>query len=143
VIEQVADLRAADEFADAQAECFTPADEPQPERWHDDFRARARRGLADPGLIYLVARIGGEVRAITVVQISGDVAGLYLVGTRAKARGQGLATLLLREAQLRAVAAGCSVLKLQANADAPAYGIYTKCGFIERFRAAIWRKTRS
>jgi ribosomal protein S18 acetylase RimI-like enzyme len=143
VIEQVADLAAADEFAELQTECFMPEHEPRPEQWRDDFRARARRGLADSGLIYLVARSGGAVCGITMMQISRPDAGLYLVGTRAGMRGRGLATKLLREAQNRAVAAGCSTLQLQADTDGGAYGMYIRCGFADRFETVIWRKQRA
>jgi GNAT superfamily N-acetyltransferase len=139
-IEQVTGVHGADLFAAIQAECFPIPSEPDPQRQLAYFRNRILRALDHPGAIYLIARVDGEARAITLVQISGAVAGVYLVGTRTSARGQGLATLLLREAQRRAMEAGCSMLKLQANADGGAYRIYTKSGFVERFRTMIWRK---
>jgi GNAT superfamily N-acetyltransferase len=139
-IEVVTDTAGADEFAAIQAECFPLPSEPDAQKRTLYFRTRVLRAIERGHSIYLLLRIGGVAQAITMVQIAGTVAGIYLVGTRAAARGQGLATILLREAQRRALEAGCDVLKLQANADGPAYGIYTRSGFVERFQAAVWRK---
>ncbi|WP_420243833.1 GNAT family N-acetyltransferase [Roseiterribacter gracilis] len=139
-IERVADEAGADAFATIQAECFPIPSEPDPARRLLYFRTRVLRAMNQQGAIYLLARVDGEVRAITMVQIAAGVAGVYLVGTKASARGQGLATVLLREAQRLAADAGCSALKLQANADGAAYGIYTRAGFVERFQTTIWRK---
>jgi GNAT superfamily N-acetyltransferase len=101
----------------------------------DFSRAFARRV---PELRLYVARVDGEAAAcVGAVHDRGD-AGIYLVATRVRARGRGLAADLMTVALNEAREAGCETASLQSTAMGKP--VYTRLGFREFGAIQMWER---
>ena len=98
-------------------------------------RRRLRHWIKAANGILLVAAGGGEVYGYVLVLTRRDSrnARLYSLAIAAHARGLGLGGRLLRSAQQRARAAGCTGLRLEVSeGNSAALALYGKLGY-ERF----------
>ncbi|HWW55115.1 MAG TPA: GNAT family N-acetyltransferase [Acidimicrobiales bacterium] len=90
--------------------------------------------LAGPTVHAVVARADGRPVAAAMVVLSGDVAGIQLVGTVPGARGRGLGELCTRWAANAGFASGAGAVVLEASDMGEP--LYRRMGFVEvsRFR---------
>jgi ribosomal protein S18 acetylase RimI-like enzyme len=104
-----------------------------------DVAAAACAGLEDAVRLY-VARAGGEdVATAGTLDVDGDC-GVYMVATRAQARGRGLATALMRQALLDARDRGLETTSLQATQMGRA--IYARLGYRDLGAIQMWERRR-
>jgi GNAT superfamily N-acetyltransferase len=95
----------------------------------------ASAGL-DDGVRFLVAE---DAACVGTLDVDGDC-GVYMVATRAEARGRGLATALMRQAVLEARGRGLETTSLQATAmGAP---IYARLGYRDLGAIQMWERRR-
>jgi GNAT superfamily N-acetyltransferase len=116
--------------------------EPTPEQfWHlDGLDGFAPDLSAEPAHFY-IARLNGEVAAMLMAFDHGGDCGLYMVGTQAAARRQGLATALSAHAIEQARERGCTTASLQSTAMAE--GVYARVGFRDLGRFREYTPTKS
>jgi predicted GNAT family acetyltransferase len=108
--------------------------------WEIEPAKEVMAGMEQIAHIYL-ARVDGETAACVVAYHSGGDAGIYNVGTRAAARGRGLATGLMRQAALDAREAGCETTSLQATAMGRP--VYKRLGYRELGVIEMWERRRA
>jgi ribosomal protein S18 acetylase RimI-like enzyme len=83
--------------------------------------------------------VAGEDACVGTLDVGGDC-GVYMVATRAEARGRGLATALMRQALADARGRGLRTTSLQATAmGAP---IYARLGYRDLGAIQMWERRR-
>jgi GNAT superfamily N-acetyltransferase len=108
--------------------------------WERGPTAEVMTGLEQIGHVY-VGRVNGDpVACVAAYDAAGDC-GIYNVGTRAAARGRGLATGLMRQAALDARARGCETTSLQATAMGRP--VYKRLGYRDLGVIEMWERRRS
>jgi GNAT superfamily N-acetyltransferase len=108
--------------------------------WEREPTEEVMTGLEQIGHVY-VARVDGEPAACVAAFDAGGDCGIYNVGTRAAARGRGLATGLMRQAALDARERGCDSTSLQATAMGRP--IYRRLGYRDLGVIEMWERRRS
>lgn len=78
---------------------------------------------------FYVARIAGEPVGVTLLLLTGEVAGLYAVATLPEARGRGVARALVHRAAGEARDLGATTLCLNTAAGGPAQAVFSALGF--------------
>jgi GNAT superfamily N-acetyltransferase len=107
--------------------------------WEVEPAIEVMTGLEQISHVY-IARVDGEAVATVVAYHHGGDAGIYNVGTRAAARGKGLATGLMRQAARDAREAGCQTTSLQATAMGRP--VYQRLGYRDLGVIEMWEKRR-
>lgn len=99
------------------------------------FGQHALGTLNDPGMHYLIARLGGRVVASTIAYATKKILGIYGISTLPEFRRRRYATALVREAiSLR------SDLPVSVHPDPDSVRIYTDTGFVPLGQVAAWHK---
>lgn len=85
------------------------------------------RFIEEPGWQAYLGRLGGEPVTASMLQLDGDIAGVYFVGTRDDFRKRGLGEAMTWHAVREGAKAGCTVSTLQASDVGKP--IYERMGF--------------
>ncbi len=87
--------------------------------------------VGEEGLLFAVARDDAEQAVgCGAVVLSAEYGELKRMYVRPQQRGQGLAKRILQTLEAAAIAADCSVLKLESGPyQAEALGLYARCGY--------------
>jgi ribosomal protein S18 acetylase RimI-like enzyme len=100
----------------------------------------ASEGLRDH-MRFVVARVDGvDAACVGALDVGGDC-GIYMVATRAEARGRGLATALMRQALLDARERGMRTTSLQATRLGEP--IYAGLGYRDLGAIQMWERRRT
>jgi ribosomal-protein-alanine N-acetyltransferase len=98
-------------------------------RWTE---RRVLRGIVDPAINVVVARLDGALLGFAIMQYGDEDAHISLFAVTAAARRAGLGTALLAWLEATARVAGIRAIKLEARAgNAPAKSFYRRHGFEE------------
>ena len=108
--------------------------------WERGPTVEVMAGLEQIGHVYVAHLDGAPVACVAAFDAGGDC-GIYNVGTRAVARGRGLATGLMRQAALDARARGCETTSLQATAMGRP--IYRRLGYRDLGVIEMWERRRT
>lgn len=91
--------------------------------------------------LFIVALDGGTVVGTTMAGFDGHRGWVHLVAVKPSHRRQGIATLLLREAERRLEALGCPKINLQVLAgNTAAVNLYKSLGFDVEDRVSMSRR---
>jgi ribosomal protein S18 acetylase RimI-like enzyme len=83
--------------------------------------------------------VAEDAACVGTLDVGGDC-GIYMVATRAEARGRGLATALMRQAVLDARERGLETTSLQATAMGEP--IYARLGYRDLGAIKMWERRR-
>lgn len=101
-------------------------------------RVFPRTFVADPGVVCITAMLDGRAVGTSVAIRTGDVAGVYAVGTLRDARRRGVGTAATWAAVSAGRAWGCETVVLQSSAMG--YAVYEAMGFRTVVRYAIYAR---
>lgn len=108
VITTVEDKSSLQDFIDVNAEAFGMPVEGM-------SRLLTMGFIADPGWRAYLGALDGRPVAASMLQLDGDIAGVYFVGTRADYRNRGLGAAMTWHTVREGAAAGCIIGALQAS----------------------------
>ena len=128
-VESVSSASQLADFEEATVEGFEMAEAERLER----FSQHALATLDDPGMVYLNARLDGQVVASTIVYITDDMVGIYGISTLPRFRRRGYATALVR-----AAVALRPDLPVSVYPDPPSLPIYSGIDFVYGGEIAVW-----
>lgn len=135
-VETVANAEQLADFEQATWMGFEESDHDFPER--ERFGQHAPATLDVPGMVYLNARLDGQVVASTVAHITPDMLGIYGLSTVPRFRRRGYARALVQ-----ASVALRPDLPASVYPDPVTVPIYTALGFVRGGAIAVWRAVGS
>jgi GNAT superfamily N-acetyltransferase len=107
--------------------------------WERGPAAEIFRTLPQVGHVYLARLDGTPATCVASIDAGGDC-GIYNVGTRAAARGHGLATALMRQALIEAIERGMQTTSLQATPMGRP--LYRRLGYRELGVIEMWERRK-
>lgn len=134
-VETVANAEQLAGFEQATWQGFEESDHDFPER--ERFSQHALATLDAPGLVYLNARLDGQVVASTIAHITPDMLGIYGLSTLPRFRRRGYGRALVH-----ASVALRPDLPASVYPDPVTVPIYTALGFVCGGAIAVWRASR-
>lgn len=102
-----------------------------------DFERAFHAVLPEPAHMYLARADGVPACTVVTYEEAGEC-GIYLVATLPEARGQGLATALMKHALVEARERGCTTTSLQATARGRP--LYERLGYTEIGAMHMWER---
>jgi GNAT superfamily N-acetyltransferase len=126
------------EFSLVQSRGFIEDPEEFP-HWHAWLEAANLRNHVNERCHFLIADRDGQPAAVTLLVESAAACGIYAVATCPEHRRKGLATTLLGACEAKARDLGYRTTSLQVYAGTDAHGFYSRKGFTEDYRVAVWR----
>jgi GNAT superfamily N-acetyltransferase len=99
------------------------------------FAQHGETTLDDPGMVYLNARLGGQVVASTIAHAAENMLGIYAISVLAPFRRRGYGTALVH-----AAVALRPDLPVSVWPDPPSMPMYTRWGFSRAEEIACWRR---
>lgn len=131
-VEIVANAAQLADFEQATWQGFGESDSGFPGR--EPFSQHPLATLDVPGMVYLNARLDGQVVSSTIAHITGDMLGIYGLSTPPRFRRRGYARALVQ-----ASVALRPDLMASVYPDPPTVPIYTQIGFAPGGEIAVWR----
>lgn len=95
-------------------------------------------GMQEPGNNFYLGCVGGDAVSTLHLQIDGQTAGIYAVGTARAQRRRGIASALMARAIADARVAGCDLVCLSTEKDGYAESLYERQGFERVFTSELW-----
>jgi ribosomal protein S18 acetylase RimI-like enzyme len=133
----VVDATEMDTFTGVQVAGFgsSGAELPKWKGWLGEFN---HKNLAHPDQSFYIGRLDGKPAGVTLLLITGEIAGIYAVATLPEYRKKGVSTALLNRAVGDARARGCTVISLQVSQGSYAQKLYRSLGFENVFDSPIF-----
>jgi GNAT superfamily N-acetyltransferase len=120
------------DFEQATWQGFEESETGFPDR--EPFSQHPLATLDVPGMVYLNARLDGQVVASTIAHLTGDMLGIYGLSTLPQYRRRGYARALVHASVALRPDRAASVYP-----DPPTVPIYTDLGFVRGGIIAVWR----
>ncbi|MHB8876302.1 MAG: GNAT family N-acetyltransferase [Myxococcaceae bacterium] len=126
-------------FSEVQTRSFLTPDASYSE-WFSFLDAANQKNVGCSQQSFFLGALEGRVVGVTLLLVTGAVAGIYAVATLPEFRKRGVSSTLLGRALAVARDRGCECVSLQVMEGSAAHALYDKLGFQTVFRSPLFSR---